>query len=102
MNEIVELPSAEPKETGACNRIKELRKKAGLNQRELGKLIGKNGFIVSRHERGSQMVAHETILRYATVLKVYTYELFFRPVRRGEDGWSDDTDIPAKKEHDWT
>lgn len=51
-------------------RIKNLRKKKGLTQQELGKLIGVTKVSISCYEKGSRIPTLDTIIRLADSLSV--------------------------------
>ena len=51
-------------------RIKETRKKYGLSQKELGKLIGVSGSMIGQYETEQRKPKIETIMRIATALDI--------------------------------
>lgn len=69
----------EPK--GTKNRIKELRIRSRLTQKELGLLVGLEESSVSRHESGERPMSGDQIAKYAGIFKVQSHELFLE----GED-----------------
>lgn len=60
-------------------RIKELREKQKLTQKELGKLVDLDRTTVSKHEEGTRGIDSSTIKKYAEVFKIETHELFVNP-----------------------
>jgi hypothetical protein len=47
--------------------------------------------LIEAHERGEEPLTLEQIKKYAQLYKVFTYELFRSPTRRGgEDAWNEE------------
>ena len=59
------------------NRIREYRLKAGLTQKELGRLLGRGRSIVSAWERGRSLPTLPNVLRLAKVLDTLAEALYF-------------------------
>lgn len=53
-----------------CERIKENRKRLGLTQTELGKLLGVQKSAIQKYESGSNQYKLETIVRLAEVFEI--------------------------------
>ncbi len=61
----------------AGNYLKALRKKSGLSQREIGKLLGyKDPGQISRHERSASVPPLKTALAYELIFRVPTAAIF--------------------------
>ena len=58
------------------NRLKELRDRSRLTLEEVGLITGFNTTTISRHESGARSLSEEAILKYASLYKVHTYEIF--------------------------
>lgn len=58
------------------NRLRELRDRSRLTLQEVGILTGYGVSTISRHESGERKLSEEAIVKYATLYKVHTYELF--------------------------
>jgi DNA-binding XRE family transcriptional regulator len=69
------------------NRLRELRIRSRLTQEEVGDFLGVTPAVVSRHETGKKQLSHLTILKYARLYKVQTYELFQEPLG-AVDNWT--------------
>ena len=69
------------------NRLKELRERSRLTQKEVGKLLDINFTTVSKHEAGRNL-SDDLIEKYAELYKVQSHQLFFEPTeeQEGEDG----------------
>jgi transcriptional regulator with XRE-family HTH domain len=66
------------KDQVAGNYLRTHRKKAGLTQREMGKLLGFSGAgQVSRHERSRSVPTLRNALAYESVFRVPVAEIFF-------------------------
>ena len=61
------------------NRIKELRRKAGLSQKELGEAIGVNHSAIARYELGNRTVSVATARRLCDVFGCSMEYLFGQP-----------------------
>ena len=59
------------------NRLKELRDRSRLTLQEVSILTGYSVSTISRHESGDRGLSEDAMLKYASLYKVYTYELFF-------------------------
>lgn len=70
------------------NRLRELRDRSRLTLEEVSLITGYNVTTISRHESGGRSLSEEAILKYASLYKVQTHELFFE-VGRVEDGQTD-------------
>lgn len=68
----------------ARNRLRYLRLRSRLTQKELGKLVDLDHTTISHHENGTRTMTGEQISKYATVFKCETYELFQEPVSEPE------------------
>jgi transcriptional regulator with XRE-family HTH domain len=60
------------------NRLKELRDRSRLTLQEVSTLTGYGVATISRHENGGRSLSEEAILKYASLYKVHTYEIFNR------------------------
>ena len=58
------------------NRLRELRDRSRLTLQEVSILTGYGVSTISRHESGERKLSEEAIIKYATLYKVHTYELF--------------------------
>ena len=83
------------------NRLKELRTKARLTQKEVADLAGIDAISVSHHENGARGMSHETIKMYTRIFKVYTYQLFFEAAGP-KDEWTDGEPPPVEEETKFT
>lgn len=61
------------------NRLRELRDRSRLTQEEVSTLTGFSVAAISRHESGSRSLSEEAIVKYATLYKVPSYQLFLDP-----------------------
>ena len=80
-------------------RIKQARKAAGLNQRELAKLTNGSAMAISKYERGENTPSSSALLALSKALGVRT-EYFFRQVdvHLGEVEYREHDKLPAKEE----
>jgi transcriptional regulator with XRE-family HTH domain len=67
------------------NRLKELRDRSRLTLQEVSLITGYSVPAISRHESGGRGLSDEAIIKYASLYKVHTYELFHRPDEVGSD-----------------
>ena len=58
------------------NRLRELRDRSRLTLQEVSILTGYGVSTISRHESGERKLSEDAIVKYATLYKVHTYELF--------------------------
>lgn len=58
------------------NRLRELRDRSRLTLQEVSILTGYGVSTISRHESGERSLSEEAIVKYASLYKVHTYELF--------------------------
>lgn len=58
------------------NRLRELRDRSRLTLEEVSLITGISPTAISRHENGSRSLSEENILKYASLYKVNTHELF--------------------------
>lgn len=58
------------------NRLKELRDRSRLTLQEVSILTGYSVPTISRHESGGRALSEEAILKYSSLYKVNTHELF--------------------------
>lgn len=58
------------------NRLRELRDRSRLTLQEVSMITGFSVPAISRHESGGRSLSEEAILKYASLYKVHTYELF--------------------------
>ena len=81
------------------NRIKQARKAAGLNQRELAKRANVSAMAISKYERDENTPSSGVLLALANALKVRT-EYFFRQVsvELGKIEYREHEKLPAKEE----
>ena len=66
------------------NRLRELRDRSRLTLEEVSMITGYNVTTISRHESGGRSLSEEAIMKYASLYKVQTHELFFK-ASAGED-----------------
>lgn len=59
-----------------ANRLRELRDRSRLTLQEVSTLTGFSVPTISRHESGGRSLSEEAILKYSSLYKVHTYELF--------------------------
>ena len=59
-----------------ANRLKEFREKRGLSLTEVAKLVDVDLSTASRHEGGERGLDKLTLLKYAHLYRVESYELF--------------------------
>lgn len=67
------------------NRLKELRDRSRLTLQEVSMITGYSVPAISRHESGGRGLNEEALIKYASLYKVHTYELFQRPNEIGCD-----------------
>lgn len=60
----------------AKNRLKELRDRSRLTLQEVSLITGFSVPAISRHESGERGLTEEAIVKYASLYKVHTYQLF--------------------------
>lgn len=58
------------------NRLRKLRFRSRLTQRELGVLTGIDHTTISKHESGDRGLDQHDIMQYSRVFKVNTHEIF--------------------------
>lgn len=58
------------------NRLRELRDRSRLTLQEVAILTGFNVSTISRHESGERALSEDALIKYASLYKVHTYELF--------------------------
>ena len=63
------------------DRLKEARKKAGLSQRDLAKMIGCDQSLIAHFEKGRKRPSQGSIISLANVLRVSTDYLLGRPAK---------------------
>ena len=68
------------------NRLKELRDRSRLTLQEVSTLTGYGVATISRHENGGRSLSEEAIIKYATLYKVHTYEIFTTAGKELENG----------------
>jgi transcriptional regulator with XRE-family HTH domain len=61
------------------NRIRFLRRRSRLTQKELAKLVDRDLSTVSRHESGLREMDERDIIDYSRVFKCRSYEIFMKP-----------------------
>lgn len=61
------------------NRLRELRDRSRLTLEEVSLITGFKVATISRHENGGRSLSEEAILKYASLYKVNTHELFINP-----------------------
>jgi putative transcriptional regulator len=62
--------------------LQALRKAKGINQKELGELLGLSNETVSSLERGRIFISSETVIKLAKFFAIPVYELFLFPDNR--------------------
>lgn len=67
------------------NRLKELRDRSRLTLQEVSILTGFSIPTISRHESGGRTLSEDALLKYASLYKVHTYELFEIPTTKEEE-----------------
>jgi len=82
------------------NRIRELRERARLTQRELAVLLNVNESDLSRWEAGKRPLSPAVIEKIAGVFKVGSWELFMD--RKGLRRLRADTDVMPETKNDQT
>lgn len=80
------------------NRIKFLRRRSRLTQRELAKLLDRDISTVSRHEKGLREMDERDIIDYSRVFKCRSYELFMKPNKPTE--FKDDPTVDVALEEE--
>ena len=68
------------------NRLKELRDRSRLTLQEGSLITGYSIPAISRHESGGRGLSEEALVKYASLYKVHTYELFHRADELDSDG----------------
>lgn len=58
------------------NRLKELRDRSRLTLEEVGMITGYSVATISRHEDGSRSLSEDAVLKYASLYKVPTHQIF--------------------------
>lgn len=66
------------------NRLKFLRERVNLTQKEVGRIVGVDETTVSKHENGDRALSDTMIREYAKLFKVETHELFINLNKEGE------------------
>lgn len=69
----------------AQNRLKELRDRSRLTLQEVSLITGFSVSAISRHESGGRGLTNDAILKYASLYKVPTHQLFMDPDELGEN-----------------
>lgn len=59
-----------------ANRLKELRDRSRLTLEEVSLVTGYSVPTISRHENGGRSLSEEAVMKYASLYKVQTHELF--------------------------
>jgi transcriptional regulator with XRE-family HTH domain len=68
------------------NRLKELRDRSRLTLEEVSMITGFSVPTISRHESGGRSLSEEAAIKYASLYKVQTHELFFELQGEEEEG----------------
>jgi transcriptional regulator with XRE-family HTH domain len=76
--------------TSQKNRLRDLRARSRLTEREVAKILDITPEAVLAFESGERPLTQNAIIRFSRLYKVYTYELFENPVRP-EDPWDADS-----------
>ena len=71
------------KESVQPNRLRELRDRSRLTLEEVSIITGYAVPTISRHENGERSLSEEAIIKYSSLYKVHSYELF--NIEIGED-----------------
>ena len=71
------------------NRLKELRDRSRLTLQEVSLITGFGVSTISRHESGGRGLNEDAILKYASLYKVPTHQLFMNPA---EEETEDDSE----------
>ena len=58
------------------NRLKELRDRSRLTLEEVSLITGFSVPSISRHENGGRCLSEDAVMKYASLYKVQTHELF--------------------------
>jgi len=61
------------------NRLKALRLRSRLTQKEVGKILDMDFSTVSKHESGTRSLSPKEIEAYSKLYKVSSYEIFLEP-----------------------
>ena len=61
------------------NRLRELRDRSRLTLEEVSLVTGYGVPTISRHENCGRSLSEEALLKYASLYKVHTYEIFDNP-----------------------
>ena len=67
------------------NRLRELRDRSRLTMQEVSILTGFSVPTISRHESGGRSLSEEAILKYSSLYKVHTYEIFESALKDEQD-----------------
>lgn len=78
------------------NRLRFLRRRSRLTQKELAKLTDRDLSTVSRHEKGTRELDERDIIEYSRVFKCRSYELFMKPKKPTEFIDDDETVVPEE------
>lgn len=62
------------------NRLKELRDRSRLTLDEVSLITGYSVPTISRHEGGGRSLSEEAVLKYSSLYKVPTHQLFMNPL----------------------
>lgn len=77
------------KEAAPKNRLRELRDRSRLTLQEVSTLTGFSVATISRHEGRSRGLSEDAVLKYSSLYKVHSYEIFVDPREAAKDA-SDD------------
>jgi transcriptional regulator with XRE-family HTH domain len=83
-------------EAAGPNRLCWLRRRSRLTVAEVSGLTGIDPERITAQEEGEASITHEEILTYSKLYKVWTYEMFQRPIQ-GEDAWTEDARFIAEE-----
>jgi transcriptional regulator with XRE-family HTH domain len=67
------------------NRLKELRDRSRLTLQEVSAITGFGVATISRHESGGRSLSKEAIMKYASLYKVESFEIFEEAQRNTEN-----------------
>lgn len=73
------MTETKTEKTAKANRLKILRDRSRLTQREVAKLMDIDYTTVSKHEAGTRGLTREEVENYARVFKCESYEIFMEP-----------------------
>lgn len=62
------------------NRLRELRDRSRLTLEEVSIITGFSVPTISRHENGGRSLSEEAVLKYASLYKVPTHQIFIEPL----------------------